>query len=337
MMTQRGFATCAWLGLAVAGVTGVLAQEPAKEPLKTLKNSIGLQLVLIPAGEFDIGTPDGTKFNTSPSEKPQHRVKITKAFYLGKFEVTQEQYEKVMGQNPSFFCNTRHFPFKARLYSDVIFERNKSQLYVEVIFENFKKQRELVKDLDTSQFPVEDVTWDNAQAFCAKLSNLEEEKKAGRVYRLPTSAEWEYACRAGTTTLFYVGDTTSFKHGNFGFGAGGMFGGRATEAEAKMILGRTTKVGSYPPNPWGLHDFFGNVSEWCQDYFDPDYYKLKVKEDPQGPKVGYSFTQPRVMRGGAWSLRDHYMRSASRFPSGQLNGPGRLGFRVVCVSAAGDP
>ena len=146
MMTKRGFAALASLGLALAGGTGTLAQEPSK----TLKNSLGLELVLLPAGEFDIGTPDSAKYNPWPSEQPQHRVRITKAFYLGKFEVTQEQYEKVMGKNPSLFSKTGEFKDK-------------------------------VRGLDTSQFPVEGVSWDDAQAFCARLSTLEAEKRAGRV------------------------------------------------------------------------------------------------------------------------------------------------------------
>ena len=141
MMSQRGFATWAWLVLALAGLTRALAQEPAKESPKTLQNSIGLELVLISAGEFDIGTPDSAKHHFWPQEQPQHRVKITKAFYLGKFEVTQQEYEKVMGKNPSCFAKTGKF-------------------------------KDHVKGLDTSLFPVEEVSWDDTQAFCAKLSNL---------------------------------------------------------------------------------------------------------------------------------------------------------------------
>lgn len=305
MLTQHTFTIWAWLALVVTS----LPPEPA-EQLKTLTNTIGLELVFIPAGEFDIGTPDSAKYNHWPSEKPQHRVRISKALYMGKFEVTQEQYEKVMGKNPSFFSATGAYKDK-------------------------------VRDLDTSRFPVEGVSWDDARAFCEKLSNLEAEKKAGRVYRLPTSAEWEYANRAGTTTLFYFGDTVSFKDGNFGYNVGGVskegpnlgiFG--RDEAGAAPPPGRTTKAGSYAPNPWGLYDMHGNVLEWCQDYFDPDYYQLRVKDDPQGPKIGSAFApQARVVRGGSWRLRSNYNRSACRFPSGQVAASGaEIGFRVVCVA-----
>ncbi len=299
MLSRCGFNLSAFLALVLVGMTMASARQPAK----SLTNSIGLELALIPAGEFDIGTPDSAKYNHWPSEKPQHRVKITKAFYFGKFEVTQEQYEKVTGKNPSYFASTGAYKDK-------------------------------VKDLDTRQFPVEGVTWEDAQAFCVKLSNLEAEKKAGRVYRLPTSAEWEYACRAGTTTLFYSGAKVWFKEANFGDGGGrpdvGLFGHGDDKDKPP---GRTTKVGSYAPNPWGLYDMHGNVVEWCQDYFDPDYYQLKVKEDPQGPKIGSAFApQARVVRGGSWWTRTNYNRSACRHPSGQVGGPGRIGFRVVCVT-----
>ena len=153
-------------------------------------------------------------------------------------------------------------------------------------------------------------------------------------YRLPTSAEWEYACRAGTTTLFYSSDTVAMKEANFG--GAGLFG--LGDAEKTPPLGRTTKVGSYAPNPWGLYDMHGNVVEWCQDYFGVDYYKLKVKEDPQGPIKEDSYQGARVVRGGSWWTRTNYNRSACRHPSGQVGGPGRIGFRVVCVvAAAGTP
>jgi formylglycine-generating enzyme required for sulfatase activity len=302
-------------------LSGALGQQPAQAPPRTLANSIGLELILIPAGEFDIDVPDsdlargaGVPWKPWPAEQPAHRVRITRAFYLGKFEVTQEQYEKVMGKNPSFFSRTG--PFKDR-----------------------------VQDLDTRRFPVEGVTWEEAQAFCAKLSNRNEEKEAGRVYRLPTSAEWEYACRAGTTTLFYSGNTVSFKDANFGAGTGGVanrpdvgiFGRQ--DAETTRPPGRTTRVGSYAPNPWGLYDLHGNVWEWCQDYFHPDYYKEKVKEDPQSPDKGYALdASARVVRGGSWRTRSNYHRSASRFPSGQVAAsPGEIGFRIVCVPAASNP
>src|SRR5262249_38059964 len=143
---------------------------------KQITNSIGMKLVLIPAGKFTMGSPAGEK-KRAAGEGPQHEVEITKPFYLGVYEVTQEEYEKVSGKNPSWFsANGR--------------ERNK------------------VAKLVTKRFPVENVTWFEARTFCTTLSEREEEKKAGRTYRLPTEAEWEYACRAGAKKyqIFHFGD-----------------------------------------------------------------------------------------------------------------------------------
>ena len=189
----------------------------------------------------------------------QHEVSITKPFYLGVYVVTQAEYEKVMGNNPSWFSAKGD-------------------------------GKDKVKDMDTGQFPVEKVSWDDAVAFCKKLSELPEEKKAGRVYRLPTEAEWEYACRAGTKTAFHYGDSLSSKQANFNgnFPYGG--------ADKGPYLGRTAKVGSYAANAFGLYDMHGNVWEWCQDWYDENYYKNSPKEDPPGPAQGLH----RVVRGGGW-------------------------------------
>ena len=162
-----------WLGFFGVGVLVMLpgislAAEPAAQP-KEITNSIGMKLVLIPAGKFLMGSPKDEK-ERWPDEE-QHEVSITKPFYLGVYVVTQAEYEKVMGNNPSYFSAKGD-------------------------------GKDSVKDMDTGQFPVEAVSWDDAVAFCKKLSELPEEKKAGRVYRLPTEAEWEYACRAGTKTAF---------------------------------------------------------------------------------------------------------------------------------------
>jgi formylglycine-generating enzyme required for sulfatase activity len=268
--------------LLMAGLTGagvLLAQNPAKEQLpKQIKNSIGMELVLIPAGEFDMGSPDSDK-DAESDEKPQHRVKISKPFYLGKYEVTQEQYEKVMGKNPSHFAKTG-------------------------------EGKERLAGLDTSQFPVERVSWEDALTFCEKLSSLAEEKKAGWLYRLPTEAEWEYACRAGTTTRYHVGDTLTAKEANF---------------DSK--LERTTKVGSYPANAFGLHDMHGNVWEWCADWYNPEEYTKDQRVDPQGPSQGAT----RVNRGGSWDSTPRYCRSACRFRGPPSDRILYLGFRLVRV------
>jgi formylglycine-generating enzyme required for sulfatase activity len=260
------------------------SQDAAKE----ITNSIGMKLVPIPAGKFVMGSP------TSEAERDagedQHEVAITRPFYLGVHTVTQGQFEKVMGKNPSFFHP---------------------------------------KNGGSPDHPVEQVRWGNAQEFCAKLSALPEEKKAGRTYRLPSEAEWEYACRAGTTTVFNVGNSLSSKqanfNGNFPYG----------DAPKGPFLHRTAKVGSYPPNAWGLCDMHGNVLQWCNDWYDPDYYKKSPKENPKGPEKGVVATGFRsdffvVVRGGCWLDEGRGCRSARRFRLQQSEPYRWTGFRVAC-------
>ena len=223
-------------------------------PVETT-NSIGMELMLIPPGEFMMGSGDYTL----------HKVTLTKAFELGVYEVTQQQYEKVMGTNPSHFKGPQN--------------------------------------------PVENVSWDDAVEFCRKLSERPEEKLAGYVYRLPTEAEWEYACRAGTTTEYSFGDDES-EFGDYAW--------YTTNA------GKTThSVGCKKPNPWGLYDMHGNVNEWCQDWYGN--YPSGAVTDPTGP----SSDSYRVYRGGSWCSYSVSCRSAFR----DGDSPGRrfyhLGFRVL--------
>jgi formylglycine-generating enzyme required for sulfatase activity len=190
-----------------------------------LTNSIGMKLKLLYPGQFMMGEGSG-----------YHQVTLTKPFYLGVYQVTQEQYQKVMGTNPSHFKGARN--------------------------------------------PVENVSWKDAVELCRKLSELPEEKKAGRVYRLPTEAEWEYACRAGTTTTYCFGDDQS-QLGEYAW-------------FEKNSNSKTHPVGEKKPNAWGLYDMHGNVWEWCADWYG-DYPKGAVT-DPVGPATG----SIRVGRGGSW-------------------------------------
>jgi formylglycine-generating enzyme required for sulfatase activity len=193
-----------------------------------------------------------------------HQVTLTKGFYLGKYEVTQAQWERVMVNNPSYF-----------------------------------------KGADR---PVGKVSWNDAVEFCKKLTEME--KKAGRVpqgmcYQLPTEAQWEYACRAGTTTVYSWGDTIT-----------------KTNANYRKNVVETTPVGKYSANPWGFHDMHGNVSEWCADWYGD--YPSGAVTDSEGPASG----SPRVMRGGSCYNTGSNLRSARRngiTPSFRYNG---LGFRV---------
>jgi formylglycine-generating enzyme required for sulfatase activity len=215
-------------------------------------NSIGMLLVPIPAGEFQMGSPD-SDINAQPKENPQHLVKITKPFYLSAYEVTQQQYEKVMGVRPW-----------------------QGKRYVQ----------------EGANNPATYVNWNDAVAFCRKLSEQEDVE-----YRLPTEAEWEYGCRAGTTTVYSFGDDES------------QLGQYAWYRKNTMDSGETYAhgVGQKLPNSWGLYDMHGNVFEWCHDRYGP-LGSERVVSDPSGPLSGFS----RVLRGGSFDGRTSFVRSAYR-------------------------
>lgn len=263
----------------VAKYPGTSAAAKGTELLLKLAatNSIGMKLAYVPPGEFTMGSPDA-EVNRYPNEGPQHRVRITKPFYIGVYEVKQSEYEKVMNKNPSSFK-------------------------------------------DSPDHPVEMVNWNDAVEFCKKLSEFSEEKRAGRIYRLPTEAEWEYACRAGTTTVFHYGNSLSPNQANFD-------GNHPYATEKGQKIGKTTRVGSYVPNAFGLYDMHGNVWEWCLD--DARVYQQTDKpiEDPVGPTDN---DKQRVFRGGNWNNEGFYARSALRYPEPLLNTHPNLGFRIVCL------
>jgi formylglycine-generating enzyme required for sulfatase activity len=223
-------------------------------------NSVSMLLVPIPAGEFQMGSPDSDS-NAFRFEKPQHLVKITKPFYLNVYEVTQQQYEKVMGSKPSHFKGPQN--------------------------------------------PVEQVSWNDAVEFCRKLSEQESVE-----YRLPTEAEWEYACRAGTTTKYSFGDSES-ELGDYAW-------------YSENASGTTHPVGGKKPNAWGLYDMHGNVFEWCQDWYG-DYHRAATVTDPTGPSNG----SYRVYRGGGWGSDSVNCRSAYRDGNSPVIRRDYLGFRVV--------
>jgi uncharacterized protein (TIGR02996 family) len=255
----------------------------------TLTNSIGMRLVLLRPGAFWMGSPV-EEVDRYGDEGPRHRVEITRPFYLGAFQVTQAEFAKVLGRQPSCFCAIGN-------------------------------GSDAVRGLDTGHFPVESVSWEDAVAFCASLSELPEEKKAGRVYRLPTEAEWEYACRGGTAwrAPFHLGYSFSSRQGNFD----------GTKPYGKTKRGPNLKrpctVGSYTPNGYGLYDMHGNVWEWCADWFDPDYYSISPERDPQGPEEG----ETRVQRGGSFYHNGSSCRASIRFGRGPEARSNLGGFRVA--------
>jgi formylglycine-generating enzyme required for sulfatase activity len=228
------------LALLLVAMTGCASSVLADGPVKAVvpvKNSIGMHFVPIPTGTFTMG-----------KSKTAHKVILTQPFELGVYEVTQEQYEAVMGTNPSHFKGPQN--------------------------------------------PVEKVSWDDAVEFCRNLSELLAEKKSGHVYRLPTETEWEYACRAGTTTKYSCGDSDS-KLGDYAW-------------YDKNSNNTTRPVGQKQPNPWGLYDIHGNVWEWCQDWYG-DYPSGSVT-DPTGLASG----DRRMLRGGSFNSRTSYVHSAFR-------------------------
>jgi formylglycine-generating enzyme required for sulfatase activity len=198
---------------------------------------------------------------------------------MGVFEVSEAQYQKVTGTK----LGTRHF-----------------------------------KKGGGPDSPAEPVSWIEAQVFCKTLSELPDEKKAQRVYRLPTEAEWEYACRAGTTAAFHYGSSLSGLQARIN-------GDHPYNAKKTPREDWPKKVGSYQPNAWGLYDMHGNVWEWCEDYYSPEYYKSCPKEDPKNTER----SNERVLRGGSWNWMGLDCRSASRahYPPDSANVG--AGFRVV--------
>lgn len=233
-----------------------LAEQKHKKT-KNLKTGVLKQwgMLRVPAGCFQMGRNDGF-----PNEKPRHKVCITKDFYLGKYEVTQEQWRSVMGKNPSIFKGDNR--------------------------------------------PVENVNWNDVQTFIKKLN-----QKTNGHFRLPTEAEWEYACRSGGKDQDYCG--------------GNEISDYAWYVVNSFMM--THPVGTKKPNALGLYDMSGNVWEWVQDVYDKDYYKNSPVNDPTGPSEGYY----RTNRGGSWLLSPHGHRSTSRDKNQPKFRFNNLGFRLA--------
>jgi len=257
-----------WIGAGSS--PGRVADRAASQPARQVKTDLGggvtMELVLIPAGQFKMGS--STREFDRDTDEEQHEVTLSRPFYLGSTEVTQEQYAAVMGGNPSKFKG----------------EKN----------------------------PVEKVTWPDAVEFCRKLS-----EKSGQRYRLPTEAEWEYACRAGSTTPFNTGETLDAADANYD---GNYVYGDGRKGAYRQ---KTMPAGNFRPNAWGLYDMHGNVIEWCQDWFQA--YPSRAVIDPKpdsDEKVG------RAQRGGSWGNEPATCRSANRIQSEPDISSSQVGFRV---------
>jgi formylglycine-generating enzyme required for sulfatase activity len=249
----------------------------------------GIKLCWCPPGKFLMGSPR-SELERRPGEE-QVEVTLTKGFWMAKFEATQGEWKRVMGKLPG--------PLTAELP-------------------------------EGDDYPVGNVNFAEAEAFCAKLTELG--RQSGELpkeweFRLPTEAQWEYACRAGTTTATSFGDKLSSKQANF---KGQPYNG----AEPGPSLGRAAKIGSYPANPWGLHDMHGNTFEWCRDWYharlpggvDPDLHSAESTA-----VLNRTGDKSRVRRGGAWTDDGWPCRSAFRLRFEPHRRYDHIGFRVVLV------
>jgi formylglycine-generating enzyme required for sulfatase activity len=272
--------SCLSLLICLASHSAVQAQTKATPTYFT--NGIGMKFVWIRPGTFLMGSPKQEKGRNDV--EVEHSVDLTKGFFMGVYPVTQEQWHTVLIRD-----------------------------YVKP-WEGFDLANPS-RFRSSEKLPVETVSWDDCQLFIKKLREKDRQR-----YRLPTEAEWEYACRAGTTTPFHCGETISTDRANYSGDT--VYGDGKKGANRK----KTTPVGSFPPNAWGLYDMHGNVAQWCQDRFGN--YEQQPAVDPQGAEKGGS----RVLRGGSWQDAPARCRSACRaWDSPDNRGQGTFGFRL-CIS-----
>jgi len=285
------------------GTVKVLGTDPpAPKPsdAEYVTTRVGqIKLKRIPAGTFLMGSPEDDR-DAYDDEKPQHRVGISKPFYLGVYEINQAQYQAVMGNNPSWFSSNGG-------------------------------GKDKIAGRATDRHPVENVSWLDAVKFCNKLSEMEGLRPIYEIngetvrvldwtapgYRLPTEAEWEYACRANAPAA---------QRYSFGDNAGSL-GEFAWYSENSGSA--THPVGAKRPNALGLFDMHGNVWEWCWDCYSDAYYKEPTEDDPRGPAAA----SRRVIRGGCWSDRPDNCRSACRARLGPADPYSTLGFRLALVQS----
>lgn len=248
-----------------------------KANLKSYTNSIGIEFIAIPAGDFDMGCSSEDS-SCDEDEKPDHQVEITKSFLLSKTEITNYQFEK-------FIQST-----------------------------DYKTDAEKKQSTDTwkdcfgikpkPKYPVICVSWNDAKAFTRWL--CEQEK---RTYRLPTEAEWEYSARAGLFTKYYWGPDFDEQYVWYN----------------KNSSNSINIVATKEANHWGLYDILGNVWEWCEDGYDKDFYKKKIKKDPQNKSLG----KGRVLRGGSWFDPDIMLRVSTRSFAPPEMRENNIGFRIL--------
>ena len=270
-----------------------------------MRNSIGMTFRLLPAGSFQMGSPE-TELHRSADET-QHEVRMTQPFYMGTHEVTQKQFQRIMGYQPGTFGSDGNEP----------------------------------------NLPIESVNWFEAVHFCNILSRIEDRDpyylieevkrneehriiyaevsiKGGAGYRLPTEAEWEYACRAGTRTIYNHGNRISTADANFDGTQPYLNSSEETEQKSEINRQQPVKVGSFNPNSWGLYDMHGNVWEWCEDWYRDTYEPQDQTNTPNRS----STAEERVVRGGGWISSAKLCRSANRGRFHPEFTRSYLGFRI---------
>jgi formylglycine-generating enzyme len=311
-------------GLAIAGHAADNTPRTQPVPGHAITNAIGMRVVRIEPGTFMMGSPESgatlakafAAYGATPEEfedeHPLHRVQITRPFYLGVYEVTVGQFRKFVADS-----GYRTEPEKdgqgGSGYNAATGQLEGRRPQYTWRHPGFPQ---------TDEHPVVNVTWNDAITFCEWLS-----RKEGKTYRLPTEAEWEYACRAGTRTRWYCGDEPK-QLAEVANVADATFQAKFPGATAIRVSDGhlfTAPVGRFRPNGFGLHDMHGNVWEWCADWYAPEYYATSRVTDPAGSDSGTS----RVLRGGSWNHGPGESRSAVRtgiFPRGRGN---VMGFRVA--------
>jgi formylglycine-generating enzyme required for sulfatase activity len=324
--------------LAWATINSIaLSTEPDSRHIavKEITDSIGMKLVLIPHGTFQMGSP-ATEEGRFGHEGPEHEIEISKDFYMGRYAVTRGQFRRFIEATNYKTDADKHkggvgyFPTsddRGSFFPDDSFSwRNTGFDY-------------------TDEHPVVNVSWNDAKAFCDWLA-----RKEGKPYRLPTEAEWEYACRAGTTTRFYSGDKDSNLRAvanvaDRSLKAKWDFSQMKPKEFQKELSGGswfanwddgfpfTAPVGQFQSNSWGLYDMLGNVRQWCSDRYDPNFYGRSPRKDPEGPKEG----KARIVRGGSWFYGPRSCRCAARLESDPVGRMCDIGFRVVVPVASRTP
>ncbi len=287
-----------------------LPKAAAPKPAATFENSLGMKFRLIPKGTFQMGAPKSE--GGEDDEQPVHEVEISRPFYLGQFEVTRGQFRKFVAA-ASYKTEGERDGKGGWGYDGKTFDQKPEYTWLNPGFDQ------------SDDHPVVNVSWNDAVAFCEWIS-----KKEGKTYRLPTEAEWEYACRAGTTTPYYHGvDPEGLAAvGNVADGtAKEKFSGWNWAITARDGYVFTAPVGKFRPNDFGLHDMHGNVWEWCSDWYDGEYYSKSPAVDPKGPSSAGSF---RVIRGGSWGYFPVDCRSACRVNASPSSRGNLVGFRLVC-------